>query len=137
MFKRLAAIILIVTSIEANAETLSCNFVSGKGETEQNFLSHFAAEFNCGGSLTQFVGDNIYVSCKPQFVLAKFAAKLSVGEKVTFEIADQRVSSIDGSSRIVAMVRSAVSASGKVLKPQTIIQHGKPVKCDPTQIVVQ
>ena len=137
MFKRIAAIILIVTTIEANAETLSCNFISGKGDAEQNFLSYFAAEFNCGGSLTQFVGDNMFVSCKPQFVLSKFAKELSAGEQVTFEVVDQRVSSIDGSSRVVTMVRSAVSASGKVLKPQTITQHGKPVICDPTQIEVQ
>lgn len=128
---------LLALSLGAKAETLSCNFLSSKGQLTNGFLTNLTAEFNCNGTPTQFIGDNIYVSCKPQFVLSKFTETLSLGEVVEFNVSNFQVSSIDGSSKTVTMVRGAVSASGKILEPQTIIQHGKLVKCNPTQVEVR
>ncbi len=134
---KLAIILLSIASLAANAKTLSCNYISSEMETEEGFLTNVTAKFNCGGVLTEFVGDNIYVSCKPQFALSEFTENLVRGEAVRFNTSVQTVSSIDGSRRQVTMVRSAVSGSGTILEPQTIIQHGKPVLCDPTQIEVR
>lgn len=134
--KQIIALLLVTVSFGVNAETLSCKYVSSKSELTNGFLTTTTAIFNCNGKNTNFIGDNIYVSCKPQFVLASFTKKLAMGEFVKFNVSQNQTSGIDGSRTEVTMVNQAISASGKTLKPQTIINHGKSVLCDPTQIVV-
>ncbi len=131
------AMIISAAGISAQADNLACKYISSQAESANGFLTAFSAQFNCNGTLKQFIGDNVFVSCKPQFVLSEFIKKLTPGEAVKFEVSQNRVSSIDGSSQFETMVRRAVSASGKTLEPQTIIQHGMPVVCDPTQIEVR
>jgi len=131
------SILFFVLSLSAKADTLSCIYLSSKGQLTNGFLTNLTAEFNCNGIPTKFIGDNVYVSCKPQFVLSKFTDTLSQEEAVEFNVSNYQVSSIDGSSKTVIMVNSAISASGKILEPQTIIQHGKSFKCDPTQVQVR
>ncbi len=133
--KQLATVLLMMVSLIAKAERLSCTYISSRSELSGGFLTDVTAEFNCNGKIVQFIGSNIYVSCKPQFVLLKFTESLLPGELVEFNVANFRVSTIDGAFHYVDMVRNAFSESGKILEPQTIIQHGKPIKCDPTQIV--
>lgn len=134
--KNVILTILLAASFGAKAETLSCKYLSRQAQVTDGFLMNLTAKFDCGGTITQFIGDNSYVSCKPQFALSKFTKKLAVGEQVSFDVANYTISTIDGGSQTIMMVRKAVSASGKILKPQTIIQHGSPVLCDPTQIEV-
>ncbi len=134
--KSLILVVLFAVCSGASAATLSCNFISSNSELDNAFLTDVTAEFNCAGIRKQFIGSNNFVSCKPQFTLIEFVEQLTPGEAVQFITLNQRVTSIDGSRQNVTMVRSAVSASGRILEPQTIIQHNRPVVCDPTQIQV-
>jgi hypothetical protein len=129
---------LLALSFGLKAETLSCTYLSSnKVQLDNGFLINVTAKFDCNGVLTEFVGDNQFVSCKPQFVLSKFTEILLPGEAVEFNVANQNVSTNDGSSQTMAMVKNALSETGKVLEPQTIVVRGKPFVCDSTQIIVR
>ena len=134
--KHSIALLLFLAGFAAKAEKMTCKYVSSEREITDGFLTDLTARFICNDKPVDFIGNNIFSSCKPQFVLSKFTDSLAPGESVNFTVQTYRVSGIDGSSRDSLMVRNARSKSGKILEPQTIIQHGKPVKCDPTQIEV-
>ena len=134
--KQSIALLLIMAGLGANAESMNCKYISSEREITDGFLTELTAKFVCNSKPVEFIGSNNYVSCKPQFVLSKFTGSLKPDESVVFTVDTYPVSDIDGSTRDVVMVKNAKSASGKRLLPQTIIQHGKPVKCDPTQIEV-
>ncbi len=130
----LASAILMTTT--AQAESLSCKYISNDRQYEEGFLFGVSVQLLCDGKGVELIADNRYVSCKPQFTLANFIDHLKFGERIKLEVTDSTISDVGGGHSSVTFVTKARSESGQILRPQILKQKGKSVKCNTTQIEV-
>lgn len=136
MKKLFILVAVLIASSVGNAKSLNCKYLSNTREHINGFLLAVDAKFDCDGGSYSFIGDNGYVSCKPQFALANFVDHLTIGEAVKFELADRTITDIGGGSSLRTFVNSAKSESGQLLEPAIFQKHGEAVKCKTTQIEV-
>lgn len=137
MMKKLLVLVnFMLISTAANAAPMNCSYQSSSREYDKGFLFAVSAEFKCNGKTFELIGDNRYVSCKPQFLLSTFVDHLRTGEKVKLYLTRSDVSDIGGGSSAITFVAKAFSESGQKLMPNTLIQHDRQVQCSATQIEV-
>ncbi len=127
---------LLICSVAAQARSGVCTYMNNQRSYDGNFLTETRVFLNCAGELVTLIGSNVYVGCKPQNTLAKFADQLIPGQKVLLETKLEGVSSIDGSSSQREFVDIALSETYVGLERPTAIHHGKPFQCDSTQVEV-